>query len=288
MKKRFWTRLTAAVVTSAMAFSILAMPASAADSEWRVGVRRLENDAVWAIWMDEDWLRYAAGSEVEGYNSEQVADFFRLNEQALPLEVNVVDQPFIGTDEFGISEGVQEGDTVYVYKKAELDKITAGEDGMEYFFRSNDDRIENGLTINETTGKLTITIGDWVYDKNEEGIPQWIWETTRKETIPLDHKTTVPGDVVSPAPAPVPSGSGASSSDGGATIMIAAAAGAAAATAGIYLYTHPEVIQDIKDFFAGLAADVQAKVQALTGSVKTAAGLADEAAEQPAAEAPAA
>lgn len=281
MKKRFWTRLTAAVVTSAMAFSILAMPASAADSEWRVGVRRLENDAVWAIWMDEDWLRYATGGEVEGYSSEQVADFFRLNEQALPLEVNVVDQPFIGTDEFGISEGVQEGDTVYVYKKAELEKIAAGEDGMEYFFRSNDDRIEDGLTINETTGELTITVGYWQYGNYPEK-----WVTMGQETIPLAYKTTVPGDVVSPAPAP--SGGGASSSDGGATVMIAAAAGAAAATAGIYLYTHPEVIQDVKDFFTGLASDVQAKVQDFTGSVRAAVGLADETAEQPAAKNPAA
>lgn len=228
--------------------------------------------------MDEDWAREAyrddVGDEVDEYTSKELADVFRTYADLYPLVVNVVDQPFIGADEFGVSEGVREGNIVYVYKKAYLEEID--EEWTEHFLANV------VLEIDKETEDLIVNVGHWQYGNYPE---ESKWVTTGQGTIPLAYKTTVPSDV---APAPAPSGSGASSSDGGATIMIAAAAGAAAATAGIYLYTHPEVIQDVKDFFTGLASDVQAKVQDFTGGVRAAVGLADETAAQPAAKTPAA
>lgn len=87
----------------------------------------------------------------------------------------------------------------------------------------------------------------------------------RQEKIPLAYKTTIPS--ADAGPALTPSGNSTISSGDG-TVIVLAAVGATAAATGVYLYTHPEKVEAIKDFFADLSANVQSKVQELTSGIK--------------------
>lgn len=76
-----------------------------------------------------------------------------------------------------------------------------------------------------------------------------------------------------------PSTSSSSSAGGSAVAIVAAAGAAAAAATGVYFYTHPEKWQEIKEYFAELSANVQAKFQDFTDGVKGALGIPTEEAE---------
>lgn len=193
MKKRFWNRLVAAVVTMAMAFSILAVPASAASASWVIEV-----------------------ADPEGAGTIYITDLF-------------------------VGEFAENEQQVNQFKE---------------------------ILLNQGGGKLSDVKpqGNGVLGLKTED--QTIW-------MPMDYLNTVAPELKDQVSGMWGSGSGSgsgsssgstssSSAGGGNVAAILVAGGAAiAAVTGVYLYTHPAVVQEIKTKIDDFVESIREKVQEL-------------------------
>lgn len=197
MKKRFWTRLISAVVTMAMAFSILAVPASAAQPGW---VLKSEDDGT-EIYITDLCIKATADREITAAQLAQIKQVY---------------MTYVGAQEY--YEPVPEDAALGI--KGDTDQEI-------YWFTA--EQVKQGMA---------------------QQIPGL------SEIPGIDDIVTSSG---STGNASVSSGS----SDGGAVAILAIGGAALAAATGLYLYTHPAVIQEVKDFFHDLSAGIQEKIQNL-------------------------
>lgn len=242
MKKRFWTRLISAVLTMAMAFSILAVPASAVSKEsWAIG--RSSSDEDEGIgWLTEDFFRDLA-EEDDDIPNDKIDEFLEYvkkeaeeDEDSYFWEGSLPDNAYAGLSK-------SEKSTIYWYSKEmyELDAAHPSKDGV----------------IDWDTGIITYRDGAIATPINNGS---------------SGSGSSSGGSSAGNGSSGSESSSGGSSADG-AGVAVVAVVGAAAAATGIYFYTHPEKIEEVKAFFADLTANVQAKVQEFTAGVKGAFGI---------------
>lgn len=192
MKKRFWNRLVAAVVTMAMAFSILAVPASAASASWVIKI-----------------------SGADGVGTLYVTDLYV--------------KAFTESD-----QQVSQVKTALLNAGGTISKVKPPEDRIL------------GLEINP--GQIYWMTADQV-------------DASLKDSIPGMGGSGSGSDSGSGSS----SGSASSSSAGGgnvAAILVAGGAAIAAVT-GVYLYTHPAVVQEIKTKIDDFVESIREKVQEL-------------------------
>lgn len=192
MKKRFWNRLVAAVVTMAMAFSILAVPASAASASWVIKI-----------------------SGADGVGTLYVTDLYV--------------KAFTESD-----QQVSQVKTALLNAGGTISNVTPPEDRIL------------GLEINP--GQIYWMTADQV-------------DASLKDSIPgMGGSGSGSGSGTGSS-----SGSASSSSAGGgnvAAILVAGGAAIAAVT-GVYLYTHPAVVQEIKTKIDDFVESIREKVQEL-------------------------
>lgn len=231
MRRSFWTRLISAVVTMAMVFSVLAMPASAAsanqeeiDLNWAMGTQVEDEIYMWipATYILEDALK---DMEIEGEVTPEIIEGIKKSLEGSGLIIRNVSYD---TDAFyGFSKDADEGSTIYWYTEAEWDRFVAA-------VRESNETGETEEIVLDANGRLVAKVDG----------------KTVATGAPIGYKET-------------------SSADGSALGILAVVGVGAAAATGVYLYTHPEKVQEIKDFFADLSANVQAKVQAFSDNVKS-------------------
>lgn len=193
MKRHFWTRLISAIVTMAMAFSILAVPASASQPGWVLKVE-----------ADGDEL-YITDLCIKAVREDITANQLALIKKAYIAELKA--QEYRGAVPEDAAFGIK-GET-----DPEITWLTV--DSVKQGVASGSIRIPGLDEIEiptESTGNVSVSSGN---------------------------------------------------SDGGAGAALAIGGAAVVAVTGVYLYTHPEVVQQVKDFFHDFAANVQAKVQNL-------------------------
>jgi hypothetical protein len=237
-------RLVALVLTLAMAFSICAVPASAAvmdENKWYYG-QEARGKYLWfaeayvRAWLIENWDESTSGE---------------MTETALAIKVTAMKSMASKDSDYSFYEGtlptaayigMSETKGSYIYWYSEQDWQS---------FQNN----SQNSSIDFSTGTITY------YTSNG----------TKKQMKAINGRSSSSG----------------SSSDSGAVLLLAG--GAVVAVVGIYLYTHPAVVQKIKDFFAGNSATQSAAQTAEAESEAAAVNEADvnETATQNEAEPPA-
>lgn len=230
MKKRFWTRMISTVLTMAMAFSILVMLASAANgNSWAVGVKDTDEADAMIVWLPEAWFRERLSTGNDALSGNDLENAIKLMKDQLETQSKLDDNSYF-----------YEGD---LPSGAYLGLSKSDSDTIYWYPKEVSDKIEETKedpSINWDTGELEFSDGDTV-------------------------------SAIKPAPSATKPSAGNSSAGGssdGSGVAIVAVVGAVAAATGVYFYTHPEKVEEIKAFFADLAANVQAKVQQLTSGVK--------------------
>lgn len=227
MKKRFWTRLISAVVTAAMVFSIMAMPASAASNSWAVGdVEEVpsetgegeQQEAV--MWMSVTAFRdlWCEDPELAAMTDDELLEIAKKMIEYNPTEYFLYEGEVPSEGYFGVSKTADS--EIFWYTKEVFDYMLSYEDPTG----------EGVDKMNLNTGELTVG---------------------GKQFSPINSRS-----------------GGSSSGDSSAAVILLVGGAAVAAATGVYFYTHPEKVEEIKDFFANLSANVQAKVQEVTANVK--------------------
>lgn len=219
MKRRFWARLIAAMLTMAMVFSILAVPASATDGADGEEIKiEIDTNGNWAVRTRLD--------EVTSISRWDARNFY--------IYTNPMDEDELAAmlqdayDNGNYVEGVPE-DAFRGFSK---------EDGQIYWFDAEQTRwIVEQLQdeLDEDTGLLKnfVTI-----DKGMD------WETGA---------LTLKGETIVALNGDFPSDSDTSA----AVVLAVAGTAAVAAATGVYFYTHPEKVEEVKAFFADLSVKVQ-------------------------------
>lgn len=220
MKKRFWNRLVAAVVTMAMAFSILAMPALAAGNTWAGGDTVLIQGEKCIVWVTETYLRGIIADET-GLSGEALENALKAGKDNLILQGYAIYEGDIPDNAYvGLSKA--ENSTKFWYTAGNsLLLILAGDI----------------TSVDWNTGKVTLNDGT---------------------TVSALNAGTTGGSGNTGGNASVSAGS-----DGSAAAILALGGAAVAAVTGVYLYTHPEIVQDIKDAYHNFVDNVQEKFQSL-------------------------
>lgn len=232
-KKHFWRRVLAAVLTLALSFSILAMPASAAGSNsWAYGVLTTNMDGSCYEWGTEQFLRdgiinywnTSGQASVHGPMTDEMLD------RAIPqAKTELASQGFI-TRDFSLPANAYLGysnsldSTIYWYSKSDISSLLVS--GTSYY------------SVDWNTGVLTATNG-------------YI------ETVCYPLSSSSSGSSSSGSGSS--SGGSSSSGEGGALLLVGGAVVAAASI--FYLHTHPEIVENAKqrvhDFFQGIVEKFQ-------------------------------
>lgn len=202
MKKHFWTRLISAVVTMAMAFSILVMPASAASANWAFGDEPIVEDLVYgACWFTDLAWEYMMGEKLtlDEFKAEYGVSSYAYLTSGIPDDAYV-----------GLSKSLDT--SVYWYAKEAILLMAS---------------YEEPVSLDWDTGKLSFANGEYIY--------------------PIGYNSGNAGSS---------SSVGVSANADGTTVLVAAGTAVAAIT-GLYLYTHPQLVQDVKDFFKTLYANIR-------------------------------
>lgn len=218
MKKRFWVRLISAVLTMAMAFSILAVPASAADIKLtaigaKIGdiVEDPANELT--VWFTQDELEEEIWTAYEQLAQTGITEYsgVYLYTKAIPTGKIV-----------GFSSDPDS--RIFWYTKEAIDMTDGGDFGL------------GDIELDSTTGVLSIG---------------------SIKIKPINYSGSSTGG----------SASVSASADGGAAILlVGGAAVAATAATGLYFYTHPEKVQEIKDSVHAFVENVQNKFQSILPS----------------------
>jgi hypothetical protein len=229
-------RLIAVVLTLAMAFSICAMPASAAATDenvWAAGVMQTNLDGSCYEWGAEAFWRDIAIAAWLASNQTGALTEERLKEALENGKTN------LKNDGYAIYEGALPSNAYLGYSKTK--------DSTIYWYTKTDYANFVGATlwsVDWGTGTLTYTV-DGVQKK-----VQAIASTN--DTLSGSNSGTLSNDSQSSDK----SSSGGSSNDSTGMVLLLAG-GAVVVGAIIYLYTHPAVVQNIKNFFTGSSAAEQ-------------------------------
>jgi hypothetical protein len=250
--KNKWTRLVAAVLTLAMAFSICAMPASAAatdENEWAYGGMTANMDGTCYEWYSEAFVRDAA---ILAWNTEYLAEYGAMTDDKLQTVLDNAKETLKGQG-YTIYEGTlpsnaylgesqTKNSTIYWYTKTDF---AAAATGVSF-------------SVNWNTGTLTYVTSDGA----------------RKQIKAINQVNTSTDSSAGGSSSSGGSGNASSGSDGAVLLLAGGAVVAVAAGVGLYLYTHPAVVQKIKNFFTGNSA---AEQPAQTAAAESEAAVVNEA-----------
>lgn len=234
-RKRFWHRLVASLLTLSLVFSLLAMPASAANVDsWIYGGLISNIDGPCYEWGTEETARDEVINEWN--TSGQVELQGPLTEEKLD-ELIAAGKPLLESQGY-IVRDMSIPDTAYLgYSK------TA--DSPIYWYTKSDFssivlNSMNSFSVDWDTGILTATNG-----------------LNEVEVYPIGYGTSEPG--ITPAPSTGSSSAGGSGDSAG--VLLLAGGAAAVGVSALYLYTHPEIVQNVKqrvqDFFRGITEKFQ-------------------------------
>jgi hypothetical protein len=238
--KNKWTRLIAVVLTLAMAFSICAVPASAAATDenvWAAGVMQTNLDGSCYQWGAEAYWRDIVIAAWNASGQTGALTETQLKEKLETGKGNLQDEGY------AIYEGTLPNNAYLGYSQTKNSTI--------YWYTKTDYANFVGAllwSVDWNTGTLTYTVNG-----------------TEKQVKAINQVSTSSGG----------------SSDSGAVILLAGGA-VVVAGVGLYLYTHPAVVQQIKNFFTGNSA-----AKAAAESTEAAAESAGETAAENTVELPA-
>jgi hypothetical protein len=235
-------RLIALVLTLAMAFSICAVPASAAtatdENVWAYGVLLSNLDGPCYFWYTEAEAR-----------EEVIAAWYTKYPNVALTEDNL-------TELMEQAKAAAKENDAYIFYEGDVPSnaylgYSKTKDSTIYWYTKTDilNAYASAFSVDWSTGTLTYT-----YDL-----------TTKNQIKAINQVSTSSG----------------SSSDSGAVILLAGGA-VVVAGVGLYLYTHPAVVQQIKNFFTGNSA-----AKAAAESTEAAAESAGETAAENTVELPA-
>jgi hypothetical protein len=242
--KNKWTRLIAAVLTLAMAFSICAMPASASiydQNTWAFG-GDTGNTAEGCMWFSEAFCREVT---IEGWDENEDG---KMTEDALTAVMLIM--------KMGMKEAAAEEDSNTLFYEGTLPSNAyvglskAKNSNIYWYTKEAITGIDDNATdqaVDWSTGTLTYTVGG--VQKKVQAI----------NTLSGSASNTLSKDTNS---------SGGSSNSIGTVVLLAG--GAVVVGAVVYLFTHPAVVQKIKNFFTGNSAAEQ-PVQTVEASNEAAA-----------------
>lgn len=247
MKKNLWTRLVAAVLTTAMAFSILAVPASAASGNtWMSGSLVASKEGKIIQWTTEAGFRYMLtkmGEEKYGYSGEKLNTFV---ENSIAFQKQYAEEyAKDDNDGFGYTAFFYEGDDIPADAYVALSQTS---DSTKFWYGEQEYKALDAL-MDELGEEITPDMVDW-----------------STGTVTFSNGKSV-------------SSMSSGSSDGDVGAILAVVGVTTVAATGVYFYTHPEKWQEVKDYVADLSANVQAKFQEFTDGVKGALGIPTEEAE---------
>jgi hypothetical protein len=246
-------RLIAAVLTLAMAFSICAMPASAAvtdENEWAYGGMTANMDGTCYEWYSEAFVRDAA---ILAWNTEYLAEYGAMTDDKLQTVLDNAKETL-----------KEQGYTIYegtLPSNAYLGESQTKDSRIYWYTKTDFAAAATGVSfsVNWSTGTLTYVTSDGA----------------RKQIKAINQVSASTDSPAGGSSSSGGSGNASSDSDGAVLLLAGGAVVAVAAGVGLYLYTQPAVVQKIKNFFTGNSAAQQAAQTAAAESEAAAANEAD-------------